>query len=277
MGAFCAIFFLLTPLARAETPKADSPMQSALQEVRASVDALAQTKDAAPSDDKALKEFKARASALQKIINLGRVELDHLTQRLDALNVEELVVYDYAFDAADAQQTLEQLLESGVAYYDEVQSRLAAAADSAGVKRIAAEIKLWREQFYHPIFKRIIAIQLVLHSRSAIKTADNRFAKITADLRKLNSSELVRFNELEPLLTPAAAGIKKAEALNNESATLLLKILKEPLAPEKPRTDIVSDYERITNLAEQSLNEIRGTYKKFIELNGAVKVMLNIE
>lgn len=277
IGALCAAVFLLATDARAETTPADSsPLQSALQDVKTSVNALAQTKDTATPEEKTQKEFKARAAALQKIINLGRLELENLRGRLESVKVEELVAYDYAFDAADAEATLTQLLDNGLAYYDEVQTRLASVADNAAAKRIAAEIRLWREQFYNPVFKRVIAVQFVLHTRDAIKTANNRFEKIVTDLRKLKSSELVRFNELEPLLTPAAAGIKKAEALNNESATLLLKILKEPLIPEKS-TDVVPDYDRITNLAEQSLNEIRRTYKKFIELNSAVKTMLNIE
>lgn len=280
MTAVClGVFTLTTAKAAQYARRSPEGLYSALKELKSSVDNLARVKDAAPREDKEKQEFRAKVQTLQKVIDLGKREVEDLRERLGELHIEELVAADFTFDSVETAETFAQALKTFDHYYSEAERNLLAAQESADIKKIAAEMRAWRETSYNPIVKKLLSLGLVLQDRAAIKTTSSRFDKILSDLRKLKSAELITLDTLQPFTNSAGAGIKKAKALNEDATNILFKILRERpgMMADNGDVKLISPHERIANLADQSLAELRMTYKNFIELNEAVKKMLGVE
>ncbi|MDO8584929.1 MAG: hypothetical protein Q7R85_02270 [bacterium] len=261
------------------SPKTMPSLADALQSLKTSVNALAQTKDDTPPAEKDQQEFRAKVQTLQKIIELGLVEAKDLKARLADLHIEELVADDFTFDAVETSGTFVQMLQSFDAYYSEAEKKLLEAKNVSDVKAIAVTMRAWREKTYNPGVRKILSLGLLLQNRVALKTAAVRFDKILADLRKLKGAELITMTTLEPLVTSSGASLKKAKALHEDATNIVLRMLRErPGMPaETGDAELISPHERISNLVDQSFAELRGAYKTFMEVNIAVKKMLGIE
>lgn len=259
--------------------KSTLSLPDALQSLKTSVNALAQTKDNTPPAEKDQLEFRAKVQTLQKVIELGLAETKDLKSRLADLHIEEFVADDFTFDAVETSSTLAQMLASFDDYYNEAEKKLLAAKDITDVKAIAQAMRAWREKTYNPGVRKILSLGLLLQNRVALKTAAARFDKILADLRKLKSAELITMTTLDPLVTASGANLKKAKALHEDATNIMLHILRERpgMPPETGEAELISPHERISNLVDQSFAELRGAYKTFISVNGAVKKMLGIE
>lgn len=259
-------------------------LYGALRDLKASVEGLARVKDTVGAEDKEKQEFRAKTQTLQKVIELGKREVEDLNERLDELHIEELVADDFTFDPVEAAETFAQMLDTFDNYYAEAEKRLLAAQNitdikKTDIKKIAADMRAWRESIYNPGVRKLLSLGLVLQDRAAIKTASSRFDKILADLRKLKSAELITLDSLQPLISGSGASLKKAKALNEDATNILFRILRERpgMMADNGDVTLITPHERIANLADQSLAELRIAYKKFMELNQAVKKMLGIE
>lgn len=275
---------LSLPAGQAGSPKGLAAKNSeglygALRDLKASVEGLARVKDTVSGEDKERQEFRAKTQTLQKVIELGKREVEDLNERLGELRIEELVADDFTFDPVESQEAFEQMLETFDYYYTEAEKRLLASQNVNDVKKIAADMRAWRETSYNPGVKKLLSLGLVLQDRAAIKTASSRFDKILADLRKLKSAELITLDALQPFITDSGASLKKAKALNEDATNILFRILRERpgMLADNGDVTLITPHERIGNLADQSLAELRIAYKKFMELNMAVKKMLGIE
>lgn len=254
-------------------------LYGALRDLKASVEGLARVKDTVGAEDKEKQELRAKTQTLQKVIELGKREVEDLNERLDELHIEELVADDFTFDPVEAAETFAQMLDTFDNYYAEAEKRLLVAGNLTDIKKIAADMRAWRESIYNPGVRKLLSLGLVLQDRAAIKTASSRFDKILADLRKLKSAELITLDSLQPLISGSGASLKKAKALNEDATNILFRILRERpgMLADNGDVTLITPHERIGNLADQSLAELRIAYKKFMELNQAVKKMLGIE
>ncbi len=282
IAAVClGVFAFATPATQASwfSSKTAPSLGEALQNLKTSVNALAQTKDNTPPAEKDQLEFRAKVQTLQKVIELGLVEMKDLRGRLADLHIEELVADDFTFDAVETSNVFAQMLTSFADYYGEAEKKLLEAKNVADVKAIAVTMRAWREKTYNPGVRKILSLGLLLQNRVALKTATTRFDKILADLRKLKSAELITMTTLDPLVTASGASLKKAKALHEDATNIILRMLRERpgMPPETGDAELISPHERISNLVDQSFAELRGAYKTFIAVNGAVKKMLGIE
>ena len=277
IGVFA--FTVTTTQASWFSPRSAPSLPDALQSLKASVNALAQTKDNTPPAEKDQLEFRAKVQTLQKVIELGLAETKDLKSRLADLHIEELVADDFTFDAVETSSVFARMLASFDDYHNEAERKLLAAKDSADVKAIATTMRAWREKAYNPGVRKILSLGLLLQNRAALKTASARFDKILADLRKLKSAELITMTTIDPLVTSSGASLKKAKALHEDATNIVLRMLRERpgMPPETGDAELISPHERIANLVDQSFAELRGAYKTFIAVNQAVKKMLGIE
>lgn len=254
-------------------------LYGALRDLKTSVEALARVKDTVGAEDKERQEFRAKTQTLQKVIELSKREIEDLNERLSELRIEELVADDFTFDPVESKDGFEQMLGTFDYYFTEAERRLLAAQNIADIKKIASDMRAWRENVYNPGVRKLLSLGLVLQDRAAIKTASLRFDKILADLRKLKSAELITLESLQPFITDSGASLKKAKALNEDATNILFRLLREKpgMLADNGDASVITPHERIANLADQSLAELRIAYKKFMELNMAVKKMLGIE
>ncbi|MBI2075494.1 MAG: hypothetical protein HYT82_02400 [Candidatus Harrisonbacteria bacterium] len=253
-------------------------LSDALRDVKASIETLARAKDAVTTENREKEEFRAKTQALKKIIELGKLEVADLRARLANFRIEELVADDFTFDAVETANNLAGMLEGFAAYDDAAGVELLNAQNTADIKKIASDMRAWREETYNPGVKKILSLGLLLQNRAALKTASVRFDKILADLRKLKSAELISFETLQPSTTAAGASIRKAKALNDDATGIMFHILRAtPASENEERGAPLSAHERIANLLDQSFAELRAAYKAFLEMNGEVKKMLGVE
>ncbi len=257
-------------------------LQNALAEVRSSVENFINIKD----DDslevgaKDLKKFEASKNMLQKIVNLGLLEVGTFKKELNDSAIEDLVTNDYTFDAAEAHDTLVNTLTYYSAYFTSTGERIENLKTYSETQSLAHDLKIWRMQIFNPGIERIIGLKLVLRNKNIIKITKSRFEKILIDLKKLKNAKLITFDALQASINGAAANINSAEALDTEATALIIKILKTSAVTENRdknvEKNIPTDFQKINNLVGQSFIKIKDTYKKFIETNELVKKMMGI-
>lgn len=260
------------------------PLQEAIDDVRASIDELATIKDSEDGNisEKESKKVTAGKEALYKIIALGKAEVSALENKLDDLEIEQLVASDFNFDAEETHENLTQMLSYFEAYYDGAVKRVNNLETYEEVRAFARDIRLWRDGVYTPGSQRILSLDLVLKNKNIIKIGNARFDKIAIDLKKLKNAKLITLTAIEPLLNNAAGNKKIAIALDEEITSIMLKMLREyPVVlgggVKNEPIDIIPDYERVENLVGQSFGNVRDMYKKFLEINSLVKKMLASE
>ncbi len=257
-------------------------LQNALAEVRSSVENFINIKDddSLEASVKDLKKLESSKNMMQKIVNLGLLEVETFKKELGDLAIEDLITSDYTFDAAEANDTLVNTLTYYGAYFASTGERIQNLKTYSETQSLARDLKIWRTQIFNPGIERIIGLKLVLRNKNIIKIANNRFEKILIDLKKLKNAKLITFDALQASINGAAANINSAEALDTEATALIIKILKTSAVTENKDKDTEkntpTDFQKINNLVEQSFVKIKDTYKKFIETNELVKKMIGI-
>ena len=250
--AFLGFLFIL-PSAYAE-----GNLQSVLREVAEKVGAIGEIKNNLflNAEERGAKELQARKDALLKIFDLTLLEDGDLKEKLIGvknLNESEKKLRD---------NLIASLEENGNAY-SEMKNRLEDADSIEKVKQLAIDFKNWRSLVYNPKVEKIISFTLVSLEKNILETANQRLEKIKSDLEKLEGAKLIKKEETAGLLKKSIASLNRANELNHQAKLILLKNLNED--EEAPA---------IKSLVEESLKEIRITYKIFIEIGNLVKARI---
>lgn len=200
-----------------------------------------------------------RKNALLTIIDLTLLEIQDLEKQLNALK-------DLEMRFADMRNDFLIQLDNHTKYLESVEKILNTEGFTMdSIKKLAQELKDWRENEYAQTVKNIIDFLLTFHNQAVLKIADNRFYKITVDLKRFKAAKLIETGTLEPLLAKAGENLREARALNNEALSLLATSTT-PI--------IVSG--TIQELVQQSLNEIKSAYKLFFQMSALVRKMLKL-
>ncbi len=256
-----------------------APLKTAIQDVRESINELADVKDSSDDSQKENKKIAAGKDTLRKIIALGEAEALALKNKLKELEIEQLVAADFNFDAEGIHQNLSQMLSYFDAYYESAGKRTDNLTTYEEIRVLAQDIRVWRERVYTPGSQKILSLDLALKNKMILKIGNARFDKIVLDLKKLRNAKLISNAAIEPLLNSALGSRRIAIALDEEITEIILKMLNEyPVILGESKTNgsvhIIPDYRRIENLVGQSFEQIREMYKKFLEINNLVKKML---
>jgi hypothetical protein len=293
-----AVFALTASSAMAETisstpaivssDKSDCKLQTAL-------DALLRVKD---SDflpgDRAKAELSARKDVISQIAACSVIELDNFKKRLNDLGLKNNDEKDRLL-----KEKFLGDVDAAKFYFNKVNDGLSDKAELEAVKELAKNIALWRESFYVPALLKINDFLLILENAQAIKTAQNRFDKITFSLSAVKLDEVI---EIKDLLDKSSAHIKRGAELNRQAHDLIWNVdlifnnassspsstasavatttLEEPVALESTSTAEVASttdaLPKILPLVKDSLMELRKAYAAYLSISGIVKKYLGL-
>lgn len=112
----------------------------------------------------------------------------------------------------------------------------------ATTKQIAQDFKQWRDENYLPLAGQIQDFLLIKQEARSIQIAQNRYSKITLDLRGLNRAKVSGSTEIKKLLDSSKANIIAASDLNNRAYGMFLKnYLDTALASSTTASSTVAD------------------------------------
>lgn len=255
-------------------------IKSARREVVEAADKLAEVREQNLNPrEKEQKEFELKKLTLEKIFNLTELETQDLKtklQNLDEVEAELLILKDGFL------VSLTNFLE----FLADTKGLLAKSGVLTSVQNLAGQFKNWREAVYNPEIKKIVEFVITFQNKGILKTADLRFEKIAAEIRKLRPAPKSIPEYWLALLNQSALGLKAARDLNSQAVNQLLNYLpkeeivgedegleNEEVKEESQTTEpeIEATEPTIKELAEMSLGKIREAYRNFILLSDLIK------
>lgn len=238
-------------------------IKSARQEVIDSLDKFTDAKDESLSPaEKEKKELGLKKSALQKILTLSILETENIKEKLSGLkDIEaEFLVF---------KEQLIENLESALERFRETEDGLSKNQELTEVENIASALSDWRNASYSPGVKMAVDFIMVFQNKAVLKTADQRFAKISAELRKMRSGKQI----WQPVLNQAAQNLREARDAQDQAMGLLAEYLpKTEEDTALPQTDTPElQPPTIRAVITNSLGKTKEAYKHFLNLNEIIK------
>jgi hypothetical protein len=248
------------------------------------LDHLAVADDISPQE-RFVKKVELTKNALAMAIEkaeLMKAGLEGLA--VEAGSVEELVKNEHL-----------NSVSGYIAFYHEQEEILAQATSLEEVDALLQKIIDYREGVYAPSAKAVLEFVLVFsYGPSILATAQERYTSIEADVKRLGELNLIEAEQFTPALEYCRTTLEEAGTLQAQARELILQPYRlasttaemvTPLLVETSTPEIATTTDaQITTpiipgpkeLAEESLNKIRGLYDVFIETGQKVKEALGI-
>ena len=267
---------------------AENRLQSALNEAVEKVGEISEINknESLGEEEKEQKELRVRKDALAKIFDLTLLEDEDLKNKLSGLaNLNE--------EQKKIRNGLLDLLLENESSYGEMRNRLAETKTIEEVKQLALDFKNWRKAVYNPKVEKIISFSLVFQQKRILGIANERLTKIKSDLKKLEGADLIKKEDTAHLLQKAVVALKKAAELNNRAEALVTEVLTSELFPPAPNIEITKienpEEIKLTDapkkeekkepsvkaLVEESLKQVKTSYRLFIEIGKLVREKLS--
>ena len=273
------VFVLLGASAAAPAYAQPEPIKTAREAVIESIGKLEDLKknEAIEPVERLKQETELKREALGFIIDLSILETKNIEDKLSAIEV------NLAFE--DLRGEFIEATEGYAEYFGAMRSLLKRTDDLDGIQKIAGQLKDWRALTYDPGIAKAIDLILVFQNRDALGVADQRFEKLSAELKRRATK--IR-QSWQPLLLRASNDLEKAYELNDAAIELLNGYLPKEQPEEGleapteaigetisvPTTAVADDAlpaATIRQLVEQSIGKIKEAYGKFISLNDFLK------
>ncbi len=156
-------------------------------------------------------------SAIVSILDLTSAEL---TDVLSDAKLGAVIAGSDAGLVASAQ-SLEKQLTMYQSYSDFLRARVLHANQTVDLlKASAADLGAWRKKVYDPSVRQAFNAVLVLQGNEVLLTAQRRFEKVSADVKKLQLSKGVAANALLPLLQDAQKHLAAAIKYQSDARSL---------------------------------------------------------
>jgi len=256
-------------------------------------------------------KFEKAKAGLEKALSLAIEKVDKLSGELNAREFAE------GSKEAELKNGFLQNLEEYAAYYSGMLERAAALENLESVQSLAKEIRDYRDTVYSPGVEGVVEFILVFYSEDVIRTATERFEKISADIEKLETLGLVEegiFSEkmgvIEGLLgaasdlrmeaknavipaeteeattTTSTEEVVEADATSTDEAEADIEESETPQDQQATSTEEVVVSEEVLeedspktpkDLLEESLNNVKESYEIFLEISNSVRETLGLE
>lgn len=260
------------PVLATETakPGAANPIESSVNELLTVRDntSLSETK-------KLVKELEIRKKILNEVLSLSLDETNKLAAKINNLPV-------FAADSREKElrDEFKAVLEIFIAYYTEQFKKLAEFTKIDETKKLAQEIKDYRDNIYNPQIKKLASFLLLFYNEDVLKVANIRLDKISADIKKLEKRGYIKAGIFTSKLKLAAEILSAAETLLEEAKNAVLNppepeelILETRETIEKEEQSLIEP----NKLVEDSLNKVKSVYDIFLQVSKSLRKLLGIE
>ncbi len=259
---------------------AEVTLKSLLKEIAEKVTEIADLRKdkTLSSEDRIQKEMSARREALLKIFDLTLLEDSDLKTKLTGIK-------NLNADQEKIRVKLLGLLTENESSYSEMKTRLDNAKSIEEVKQLAADFKNWRSAVYNSKVEKIVSFTLVFQQKKTLGLSFERLEKIKAELKKMESEDLIKKEDTEKLLQKSLSNLEQAGKFNDRAEAILLialakeffppksKIMTKPVTPPEMKLTDENNKESPTvkSLVKQSLLYTKLAYKYFIEIGKIAK------
>ena len=259
---------------------AEVTLKSLLKEIAEKVTEIADLRKdkTLSSEDRIQKEMSARREALLKIFDLTLLEDSDLKTKLTGIK-------NLNADQEKIRIKLLGLLTENESSYSEMKTRLDNAKSIEEVKQLAADFKNWRSAVYNSKVEKIVSFTLVFQQKKTLGLSFERLEKIKAELKKMESEDLIKKEDTEKLLQKSLSNLEQAGKFNDRAEAILLialakeffppksKIMTKPVTPPEMKLTDENNKESPTvkSLVKQSLLYTKLAYKYFIEIGKIAK------
>lgn len=232
MIAAVSLFGVVTPVFAAEViPRAEA--QSAA--VRSTVDQL--------SDRASQLSGRAKLQGVIDVLTIQVSDLEKSLASLKGLNEQQVAARD-----------------EYISFLEDMSKFLTAVeidAETADVKFLADQIRIWREETLGPRIPGIVNFVLVFQVRSVLNTAESRYLRIFADVGRLEDLKILKGSKARNLMGESLSLLTSAGELRNQAEAFLFK-------------EGVPD-SQLRQLLNDSIVRIKLAYKKFLDISLEVK------
>ncbi|MEK7554604.1 MAG: hypothetical protein AAB518_01295 [Patescibacteria group bacterium] len=265
IAGFIAVFGIsLVSTAHAQPEPIKTAREAVIESIE-KLDALKRDETIDPIE-RMKRETELKREALTNIIELSTLETENIREKLEDIEVT------LAFE--DFRIELVQATNGYVKYFDAAQNLLKGTESLDGIQTIAGQLKDWRILTYDPGIAKAVDLVLVFQNREALDIADQRFEKLSIELRR----RAVRIRQSwQPLLLRASGDLDEAHRLNEAAIELLNEYLpKDEAAATEENTlaevesEVVSDH-TVRKFVEGSITKVKEAYGKFISLSDFLK------
>jgi len=215
-------------------------------------------------EEKFAKKFELTQNALGKAIERA----ESMKTGLEALSFEK--------DSVEVGLKDKYLAEadSYLAFYKESKEVLSSVEQLEDLNVLIQKVIDYRENIYAPSAKNVLEFILVFsYSPSVLETANKRFESIKSDVERLENLSLLESGLFSTELELSQKTLEEAGALQTQAKLILLSPYMESLSED---LNIEEGAPTAKQLAEESLNKIKGLYTIFIETGQRVKNTLGI-
>lgn len=201
---------------------AQENLQTPNKDVANKVDELVELKDDSTlsDQDKEIKEIQIRKEALNKITNLSLLEIKNLENKINSLDLE-----------SGAQNKIKEkfleILDNNKKYSEDLKTKTEnEKLTLEEVKNLAQEYKDWREENYNKYVKKLTVFILTFQEKNVLKTANTRLDKIMTDLKKLESTKLLKKEDTSKFINSAMKSLANSQIFNNNAEKMIMDAIK---------------------------------------------------
>src|SRR3990172_8768644 len=179
-------------------------------------------------------------------------------------------------------------------FYSEALATTPTLENLEAVQALAQKVKDYRDTTYTPGVENIVEFVLVFYSEDILKTATERFEKISADIEKLETLGLIdagvfteQINSINTLLTDAGdLRLQASEiilAVQPQEATTTVEAIASSTEAEIDTLPLTAETAEVVEevaprmLLQTSLGNVKSAYELFLEISNSVKITLGLE
>ena len=240
-------------------------------------------------------KFEKAKAGLEMALSLALDKVAQLTTDLETRQ------FDEASREAEMRGIFIQDLNTYRTYYSETLTKAQILENLEAVQALAQEVKNYRDATYTPGIEGIVEFVSVFYTEEVLRTARERFEKVSADIEKLETLGLIEIGTFNEQAVAIETLLKEAEDLRIQASDIILtvedaatstdlvveavetvtttqaEVVETPIVETGTSTILLPDEVTPRTLLQTSLGNVKGAYEIFLEISTSVRERLGLD
>ncbi len=240
-------------------------------------------------------KFEKAKAGLEMALSLALDKVAQLTTDLETRQ------FDEASREAEMRSLFIQDLSAYRTYYSETLTKAQTLENLGAVQALAQEVKNYRDATYTPGIEGIVEFVSVFYTEEVLRTARERFEKVSADIEKLETLGLIEIGTFNEQVVAIETLLKEAEDLRIQASDIILtvedaatstdlvveavetvtttqaEVVETPIVETGTSTILLPDEVTPRTLLQTSLGNVKGAYEIFLEISTSVRERLGLD
>ena len=240
-------------------------------------------------------KFEKAKAGLEMALSLALDKVAQLTTDLETRQ------FDEASREAEMRSLFIQDLSAYRTYYSETLTNAQTLENLGAVQALAQEVKNYRDATYTPGIEGIVEFVSVFYTEEVLRTARERFEKVSADIEKLETLGLIEIGTFNEQVVAIETLLKEAEDLRIQASDIILtvedaatstdlvveavetvtttqaEVVETPIVETGTSTILLPDEVTPRTLLQTSLGNVKGAYEIFLEISTSVRERLGLD